>query len=281
MATRPKTLIASLSPIFIGTCLALRAGHFNPLIFLFTLLTGLGIQILTNYANDLYDFLKAADTSARKGPIRVTQAGLVTVPQMRTATLLITLLTALTGSVLIYRGGAVIGLLVILALLCAWGYTAGPIPLSYLGIAEIFVLVFFGPIATLSTYYLQTLSLSYIPLIAGLSPGLISCALLTTNNLRDVEEDNVASKKTLVVRFGTLFGKMEYVLSMLLAVFLPLLLYPQFPFILLTQICLIPAVYLCKQVFTNNDPYTYIKLLEQTGKFLVLFTVIFVVATLL
>ena len=210
LAIRPKTLAASLSPILIGTAMALKTGFFDLLTFLFTLLTGLGIQIATNLANDYFDYKKGADTSARLGPIRVTQAKLVSESGM-IKMLFFTFLTVLaSGSFLIWKGGAIFSLLIAAALLFALIYTAGPFPIAYLGLGEVFVLVFFGPVAVAATYFLQVGQFHLQPVIAGLAPGLLSSAILMVNNIRDIDEDQKAHKKTLAVRFGLPFGKNLY-----------------------------------------------------------------------
>ncbi len=274
MATRPKTLIASLSPICIGTAMAYAGGSFHFWVFLFTLLTGLGIQISTNFANDLFDYLKGADTKQRKGPIRVTASGLMKVAEMKWATFFLISVTALFGSILVIRGGLLIAILIAFALLLSLAYTAGPFPLAYLGLAEFFILIFFGPVASGFTYYLQTSSLAPWPFFAGIAPGLISCSLLIINNLRDIDEDRQANKKTLVVRFGTRFGKWEYTLALLIACLIPLFFINK-PLVLLTLICLAPAHLLSRAVFQNTDPYAYNPLLGKTGQLLTLYTFIF------
>ncbi len=255
--------------------MAISAGAFSLWVFFFTLLTALGIQIATNFANDLFDFLKGADTSERKGPVRVTASGLISVAQMKLATFSLMMVTAACGSVLIFRGGMVIAYLIALALLLALGYTAGPFPLAYLGLAEFFILIFFGPVATGSTYYLQTLQLSPKAFLAGLAPGLISCSLLIVNNLRDSAEDKQSNKKTLVVRFGKIFGKWEYALCLYIALLIPLLLAPKHLLVLLCLSCSLPVVLLTREVFRNEDPYAYNPLLGKTGQLLTLFTFIF------
>lgn len=275
LASRPKTLIASISPICIGTAMAIHVNAFSFWVFLFTLLTGIGIQVSTNFANDLYDYLKGADTENRKGPIRVTQAGLMSVAQMKKATICIMGFTALSGAVLVYRGGLIIALLVALALVLAFAYTAGPFPLAYLGLAEFFILVFFGPIATGFTYSLQTGSLQLAPFLAGLSPGLISCSLLIVNNLRDIGEDRVANKKTLVARFGTRFGQWEYALSLIIACTLPLFFANSCRLAPMTLLCLVPALLLIRSLFQVKSPIEYNPLLGKTGRLLSLFTFIF------
>ncbi len=275
LAVRPKTLIASISPILIGSSMAFASGYFTFWVFLFTLLTGLGIQISCNFANDLYDFLKGADTKDRKGPIRVTASGLLTVAQVKLMTFGMMGLTSVFGAFLVFQGGFLIALLVALALVLVLAYTAGPFPLSYLGIAEWFVLVFFGPVATGFTYYLQTHTFKAAPFIAGLAPGLISCGILIINNLRDIDQDREANKKTLVVRFGRMFGKWEYSLCITLACFVPFLVSVGHPLSLLSAICFLPALLLARTVFLTNLPQDYNPLFGKTGSFLALFTLSF------
>lgn len=281
LACRPKTLIASISPICIGSAMAFASHSFHLEIFILTLLTGLGIQISTNLANDLFDFLKGADTPDRKGPVRVTASGLMTIQRVKWATAFVMCSTAIFGSALALHGGILVASMIPLALLLAVGYTAGPFPLAYLGIAEFFVLVFFGPVATGGTYYLQTLTFSKTAFIAGLAPGLLSCSILIINNLRDVSEDRKANKKTLIVRFGTLFGKWEFFFAVLIACFIPFFTFGKHPLTLLSTLTLIPGLFLANSVFKNTDPYAYNPLFGKTGKLLTLFTGIYCLGQIL
>ena len=206
-ATRPKTLVAGISPALIGATLAIAQGTFNVTLFLFTLLTGMCIQIGTNLANDYFDFVKGADTLERKGFMRVTQAGLVEPAAMKRAITAVFALAALSGCYLIWHGGVMISIMLALYILLSVLYTAGPYPLAYLGLGDIFVLLLYGPAAVLITYYLQVGSLSYEACLAGIAPGALSMAILVVNNVRDIEEDRKANKKTLPARFGKAFGK--------------------------------------------------------------------------
>ncbi|NGX47055.1 MAG: 1,4-dihydroxy-2-naphthoate octaprenyltransferase [Chlamydiae bacterium] len=275
IACRPKTLIASISPICIGSALAISENAFHFWIFLCTLLTGLGIQVSTNLANDLFDFLKGADTAGRKGPIRVTASGLMSVAQVKMTTILVMSATAIFGSALALHGGFLIACLIPCSLLLAVGYTAGPFPLAYLGIAEFFVFLFFGPVATGMTYYLQTNVLSGPAFAAGIAPGLLSCSILIINNLRDVSEDREANKKTLIVRFGTRFGKWEYCFAIVLAYLMPLFTFGRHPLVLLTMLVLIPGLFLITAVCKNTDPLAYNPLFGKTGKLLTLYTTLY------
>ena len=268
-ASRPKTLIASISPALIGTLLAWKSGSFSLLTFLCTLCTGVAIQIGTNYANDYFDFLKGADTAERKGPRRVTQAGLIAIPVMKRAILVAFGAAALFSAYLAYQGGPMISLLSILYIALSLAYTAGPLPLAYLGLGDLFVVIFYGPVATAITYYLQTGSLSLPVAILGLSSGLISTAILTANNLRDIEEDRRCYKKTLCVRFGETFGRLEYTLCLILGFSIP-----SFYGYFLPLLLLIPALFPIKAIWTIQDKRLLNVPFAQTGKLLVLFTLL-------
>jgi 1,4-dihydroxy-2-naphthoate octaprenyltransferase len=215
LAMRPKTLTAAIGPILIGTALAYKDGYFSGLYLGLTLLNALLIQIATNLCNDYYDFVKGADTFERVGPMRVTQAGLIAPEKVKAAFIVVFGLAACVGVLLVLRGGWPIVLIGIASILSGLAYTAGPYALAYLGLGELFVLIFFGPIAVAGTYYVQTLNFSWPACIAGIAMGLLSCAILAVNNLRDLEQDKKAHKKTLAVRFGQNFANFEYVFCLL------------------------------------------------------------------
>ena len=183
------------------------------------------IQVATNFANDLLDFEKGADTEARLGPKRITQAGLASPAAMRRGIVTVLALTFLCGLYLVWRGGwpiLVVGLVSVAAGLL---YTGGPRPLGYMGLGDVLVFVFFGPVAVAGTYYVQALTVNPTVVVAGLGPGLISVAMLAVNNLRDTDEDHRAGKKTLAVRFGRGFARAEYIAAVVAACVLPLALH--------------------------------------------------------
>lgn len=272
LATRPKTLFASISPVLIGSVLAYTSHNFSWWTCFFTLLTALGIQISTNFVNDYCDFLKGADTSQRKGPTRITQSGLVSLSTMKKAIGCVLMLTACAGLYLICQGGIYIALLLLLSLLLAVLYTAGPYPLAYLGLGDLFVLVFFGPVAVVGTYFLQTHYLSWEGVWIGFALGALSTAILCVNNLRDINEDKQATKKTLTVRFGTSFAKIEYVTCLLIAAATPCILANTHTYTLLSILFLIPAISCIKTVFFYKDPRELNAVLGKTGKLLTLYT---------
>lgn len=282
-ASRPKTLPAAMAPVIMGTALAYGDGRFHFLYAFIAFICALLIQIGTNFANDYYDYLKGADTEERTGPVRATAAGLVTPNQMKLAFILTFGITFLLGLILVWRGGWPILLIGIFSILSGILYTGGPYPLGYNGWGDIFVLIFFGPVAVGGTYYVQALSLPDYVLWIGLAPGLISTAILTVNNLRDYETDLKSGKKTLAVRLGESFARIEYVFSILLAVILPiaiaLRIKAHFEVILLLGI-LFPAYKLFKKIYHEHGPALN-EVLASTGKLLFMYSLLFTFGWLL
>ena len=209
-AARPKTLWAAAAPVALGAALAWGDGLFHAPSALCALLGAALIQIGTNYANDAEDFVRGADTEARKGPRRATAAGWVTPGQMRAAAAVAFGLAFASGLYLVVRGGWPILALGLVSIASGYAYTAGRYALAYTGLADLFVLVFFGPVAVAGTYYVQALVVPPYVAVAGLGPGFLATAILIANNVRDVEEDRAADKRTLVVRFGRAFGVRLY-----------------------------------------------------------------------
>jgi len=218
----------------VGTGLAISDGQWAALPACIALIGALLIQIACNLVNDYSDFESGADTEARLGPARAAQQGWLTVSDLKRGALISLALAGLTGVYLTYVAGWPILLLGLLSLLCAVAYTAGPFPLAYLGLGDLFVLLFFGFGAVGGTYYVQALSLKPELIGWGWSVGALATAILVVNNLRDREGDARAAKRTLAVRFGPSFARLEYsalVVSALLwpasqGLYLPLALSP-------------------------------------------------------
>ena len=209
-AARPKTLPAAAAPVLVGVALAWEAGAFHGLAAACALAGAVLIQIGTNYSNDAEDYVRGADTDARKGPRRATASGAVSAGQMRAAAGVAFALAVAAGGFIIWRGGWPVLALGLVSIASGVAYTAGRYALAYTGLADVFVLVFFGPVAVGGTYYVQALDLpAWVP-IAGLGPGFLATAILIANNVRDVDEDRAAGKRTLVVRFGRAFGVRLY-----------------------------------------------------------------------
>ena len=209
LAARPRTLGAALIPVVAGCALAISISAFDPLVSALVLASAVLIQIATNFFNDAIDHVKGADTAGRLGPTRVTSAGLLPARRVMTGAFLTLTLAALLALPLVLRGGGIILLIGLLSLLFAYAYTGGPFPLAYLGLGEIFVTLFFGLIAVGGTFYLNTLTFSAAAILAGLQIGLHSSVLLAVNNLRDLETDRAANKRTLAARFGLTFARRE------------------------------------------------------------------------
>lgn len=210
LAARPKTLTAAAVPVMVGTALAAAAGVGIRWELAGLALLGAGaIQIGTNLYNDLLDHARGADTHERLGPVRVTQAGLLTPGQVRLAAGASFLVAVACGIPLVAAGGWPILVLGVLSLLFGYAYTGGPLPLAYNGLGEIFVLAFFGFGAVGGTFWLHAGRLVPAVAVAAVQVGSLACGLLAVNNLRDVEEDTRAGKGTLAVRLGTWFGRLE------------------------------------------------------------------------
>jgi 1,4-dihydroxy-2-naphthoate polyprenyltransferase len=221
LAARPKTLWAAVAPVLVGTALAVEAGAAHAPAALSALVAALLIQIGTNFSNDYADFLKGADTHERKGPLRVTQAGLVAPATMKRATALVFTLAVVAGLYLIYRGGWPVLAIGVLSIAAGILYTSGRYALAYVGLGDLFVLVFFGPVAVGGTYYVQALDVGPEVLAIGLAPGLLAVAILLANNIRDVDEDRLAGKRTLVVRMGKSTGVAMWLAAVVVAALIP------------------------------------------------------------
>jgi 1,4-dihydroxy-2-naphthoate octaprenyltransferase len=277
-ASRPKTLWAAVAPVIIGTSMAYGDGKFHPIAAFISLLAAILIQIGTNYANDYFDFMNGADTKERIGPTRATEAGLIKPQTMRRAFILAFALAFVIGLYLIWRAGWPILIIGILSIISGILYTAGPYPLGYRGLGDIFVLIFFGPVAVGGTYYVQALEITTPVIIAGLSPGLISTALLTVNNLRDFHSDGKAGKKTLAVRFGVFFTRIEYIVSIVVACSVPAVLIvinPDHPYVLAAMSVFIFALPSIRAVLFDEISPRLNKVLADTGKMLLIYSIIF------
>jgi len=280
-AARPKTLPASIVPVLTGAAIASSDKGISWFLLLMILLTALAIQLTTNFVNDLYDHLKGADNETRTGPTRATQAGLVSPEQMRNASLIAIASAFVLGSYLVWQGGWPILIIGLLSVVFAVAYTAGPLPLAYLGLGDIFVFIFFGPVAVAGTTYLFTGEYSPTAALAGCALGSISTGILTVNNLRDYESDKAALKKTLVVRFGRSFGKLEYLASLIFAAIIPPALYTKGlagPWILAASASLLLSIPLILNVLKEQNLN---ETLAATGKLLVVFGLVFSVAWLM
>lgn len=226
---RIRTLPAAAVPVLMGAALAWRVEAFALLPALAALAGALLIQIGTNLANDYYDHVKGADTPDRAGPARASATGALKPQAVRNAAFGVFGLAAVVGAYLIWVGGLPILIIGVAAIASGILYTAGPKPLAYVGLGDLFVFVFFGPVAVMGTIYVQAPERFAEPgvwmpgFFWGLAVGALATAILVVNNLRDRPTDERAGKRTLAVRFGDRFARVEYVVALAGAYLLSLL----------------------------------------------------------
>lgn len=278
MACRPKTLPAAAAPVVIGAAMAYGDGVFHLLSALICLFGALLIQIGTNLANDYFDFKKGIDTVERIGPTRVTCAGLLRPQAVKRSFVLVFAAAILASFYLVVRGGAPIVIIGILSLASGILYTAGPKPLGYIGMGELFVFIFFGPVAVAGTYYAQSLTWDNAAILSGLGAGALSVSMLGVNNYRDMPTDALTGKRTLAVRFGKGFARGEYLASILFAAVIPVCLYFttkehfKIVFASLTALIAIPGI---QVIFTKSDGPSLNRLLGFSGKLLIIYSALF------
>ena len=225
LAIRPKTLPAALGPVLVGAAAAVPGKDFSPLIFIAAMAGTLLVQISVNLANDYFDFKAGIDARDRKGPIRVTQSGLIPPASVRNAFILTLGAALVPGIFLIWIGGPFILAVVAAGAVCTVCYSGGPYPIASNGLGDIFVFIFFGPVAVCCTDYLMTGSFSLSALVASLPVGFLITAILVVNNLRDMETDARAGKRTLAVILGRTGTRTEYVLLILISFLIPCLMF--------------------------------------------------------
>lgn len=268
MAARPRTLPAAVAPVLVGTSLAWAEGPLDWLAFAAALLGALFIQVGTNLSNDYSDARRGADTEERLGPVRVTAGGLVPPRQVLIATYASFGLAILFGVYLIYVAGPVLLLIGAASILAGVLYTGGPRPYGYEGFGELFVFTFFGLVAVTGSYYVQRVSLEWEAVALAVPVGLLASAILVVNNVRDLDTDRQAGKRTLAVRLGRertrrLFAAM--VALAYLTALTPWLFGSLGPWVLLVFLTVPIAVPLVRTVSTRSDGPTLNEALARTG----------------
>jgi 1,4-dihydroxy-2-naphthoate octaprenyltransferase len=241
-----------------------------------TLLAAILIQIGTNFANDVFDFQKGTDRQDRKGPIRATQAGLISEEKMKKAMWQTFALAICAGIYLALIGGWPIVIIGLASIVAGIAYTGGPYPLGYHGLGDVFVFIFFGIIAVPGTYYLQTDTINSLSIWMGIVMGMLSDAILVVNNLRDADTDKLSGKKTLAVRFGKKFSRVQYSILVLIPFLLPIYLWwtLENELSLLIPIFAIPISFnLIYQIFLFSDSDLNFVLIR-TARFLFIFTLL-------
>jgi 1,4-dihydroxy-2-naphthoate octaprenyltransferase len=283
LASRPKTLPAAVSPVIIGSAVAFaeHSFRFGPALAAF--LGALLLQIGANLANDVFDYEKGADQHDRLGPMRVTQAGLLSPKDVKTGMWVTFALAAICGIYMTLVSGWFILLIGLLAILAAIAYTGGPFPYGYKGLGEIFVFIFFGFAAVCGTYYAQTNTISQLAVLSSIPVGLLIVAILVVNNVRDYESDKSANKRTLAVRFGLEWARQEFVSIVILAFVTVVLLSISdiaTPWLLLTWLSL-PLVFSTSSSVLNQRGNILNKTLASTGQLTLVFSLLYAVGLIL
>ncbi|RLT34757.1 MAG: 1,4-dihydroxy-2-naphthoate polyprenyltransferase [Chloroflexi bacterium] len=219
LAIRIPTLTAAVAPVAVGSAVALSDGRFAPLPALAALIGALAIQAGANLANDLSDFRRGADTDQRLGPLRVTQQGMLTERAVTMGVTVSFLIATLAGLYLTAVAGWPVVAMGVASMVAALAYTGGPWPFGYRALGELFTFIFFGVIAVVGTYYVQAHEVSRGVLAASLPVGMTVTAILVVNNVRDIETDRAAGKRTLAVVLGRTGGRVLFV-ALLVAAYL-------------------------------------------------------------
>jgi 1,4-dihydroxy-2-naphthoate polyprenyltransferase len=277
MAARPRTLPAAIAPVLVGTALAATEDTFKVLTFLAALIGALFIQVGTNLSNDYSDARRGADTEDRLGPVRVTAGGLVPPRQVLIATYVAFGVAVLAGTYLIATAGWELLLVGAASILAGVLYTGGPRPYGYEGLGEVFVFLFFGVVAVAGSYFAQTETLDWEALVLAVPVGLLASAILVVNNVRDLETDRRAGKRTLAVRLGrerarALFAVM--VAGAFVSAPLPWILGSLSPWLLLSWLAVPLALPVVRVVRTRTDGPSLNGALAGTGQLQLAFCVL-------
>lgn len=283
LASRPRTLPAAAVPVIVGASIAIHDNKFNFIAAITALLCSLLIQIGTNFVNDLFDFLKGTDKEDRVGPVRAVASGLITVAEMKLGVILTFGTSFLLGLYLVYIGGWLVLLIGVASILAGIAYTAGPFPLAYNGLGDIFVFLFFGFVGTVGSYYVQAHKVSAFVYWASVPVGALITNILVVNNFRDREQDKLNGKNTLAVILGAKFAQGQYLLFMLISYAIPFVVYLTFKksvFVFLPLLSFPLSVKLIKMIFTLKGKELN-KTLELTAKLSGLYALLFAAGILL
>lgn len=283
LACRPKTLPAAAAPVILASAAACYEGVFQAWIALITLASAILMQIGANFANDVFDYHRGADTVDRLGPVRVTQAQLLTPREMYAGMIIVFGGASVLGLYLITQSGWPILVIGVLAILAALAYSGGPLPYGYIGLGELFVFLFFGPAAVWGTYYAQAGRLSELAIWGSIPMGLLVTAILVVNNLRDVQTDRKAGKMTLAARFGEQFTRWEFVFLILCSFLVPIImvLFRNYsPWILTSMFAAIKLPKLLDLIW-NYQGRALNKALADTGQLVLVFAMLFAIGLIL
>ena len=273
LGARVRTLPAAIAPVVVASSLA--GNEFNWSRAILALAVGIWLQIGVNFANDYSDGIKGTDDD-RVGPIRLVASGLASANSVKRAALFSFLIASIAGLWLSLLTSFVLIPIGLICIAAAWGYTGGKNPYGYRGLGEISVFIFFGIVATVGSFYVQTERITLMSFIVAIPMGALSCAILTVNNIRDLDKDKIAGKRTFAVRIGDLKARRIYVSLLILAHIAAVATF--IPTTLLTLIAAPLTFTLSKLVLSQASGASLIPALSRTGKLQLLFATLFAVA---
>jgi 1,4-dihydroxy-2-naphthoate octaprenyltransferase len=277
MAARPRTLPAAIAPVLVGTSLAIADGVYHPLAFVAALLGAIFIQVGTNLSNDYSDARRGADTEDRLGPVRVTAGGLVPPRQVLVATYVSFGLAVLFGVYLVAVAGPELLAVGAASILAGVLYTGGPRPYGYDGLGELFVFLFFGIVAVSGSYFVQVKTLHWQAFALAVPVGLLATAILAVNNIRDLETDRRAGKRTLAVRLGRAHARMLFVVIVagaFVTAQIPWIVGSLSPWLVLTLLAIPLAIPVVRAVRTRTDGPSLNAALAGSGKLQLAFCIL-------
>jgi 1,4-dihydroxy-2-naphthoate polyprenyltransferase len=270
--SRPRTLPAAVAPVVVGTSLTLP--DWKPVNALLALTVSLALQVGVNFANDYSDGIKGTDAD-RIGPVRLTASGLAKPSAVKAVAFFCFAIAALAGLQLACSTSLWLLLIGAISIAAAWGYTGGKSPYGYRGFGEFSVFIFFGVIATVGTFYVQTEEITLRAIIASLPMGSLACSLLVVNNLRDREKDSVVGKRTLAVRLGDYKSRIFYSTLLVSAHIFALMTLR--PWAALTLLAAPLTLTLVKKIMSGLTGMPLVEVLAQTGKLQLIFATLFAV----
>ena len=270
IGARIKTLPAAISPVLIGTSYAEQITWINAAL---ALIVALFLQIAVNYANDYSDGIKGTDQN-RIGPIRLVASGLASAVAVRNAAYISFLIAAIAGSILSFNTSMWLFIIGGISILAAWGYTGGKKPYGYIGFGELSVFVFFGLVATIGSYYIQSEELNWQIFLLSIPVGCLSCAVLVINNLRDLSNDKLVGKRTLAVLLGDKKTRNFYIVLLVISQLVSISAAVIDIKMLFTLICIPMAINVIKKIATGVEGIELIPILGKTARLQLLLAVI-------
>ena len=277
IASWPRTLLAAVVPVMVGSALAISKNKFTLILSLIALICSILIQVGTNFTNDLYDYLKGSDKEDRVGPKRVLVSGLISPTEMKIGIITVFGFAFLFGLYLVFSAGIVILFIGIISILAGLAYTAGPYPLAYNGLGDIFVFAFFGIVGTMGTYYLHFHEFSLLSFLTAVPVGALITNILVVNNYRDIEEDREADKYTLAVKLGEKFTRFQFINSITISYLILFIIYFKYDFTYWIFLPLISIPFAAKLIsmLYKLEGKELNKTLELSAKYAALFGLLF------